>query len=184
MSPVSRFFVASFVLAASTLAASLAEAVPPLPQTRIDTVEREAIGTPRVLFAGILDDITVPLNWNGSELGYYARTVHGLGELMGGEREKKVPKQPRAIRERDARFADLPIFQEPIGRPFVGSGQGRPDTPPGRPENPGPPDNPPGHLDNPGRSNEATDVREPSGAALLVIGMVGLFLAARPRKTS
>jgi hypothetical protein len=181
MSLVSRFLVASFVLAASTLAASLAEAVPPLPQTRIDAVDRKAVETSRVLLAGILDGITVPLNWNGNELGYYARTVHGLGEVVRGEREKKSRKPTHAIREKDPRFADLPIFPDPLERPLVGNGQGRPENPPGRPENPGQSDNPPGHTDSPGRSNEATDVREPSGAALLVIGMAGLFLAARRR---
>ena len=201
MNRASRCFVASLVLTAAPLAApSVAEAIPPLPQTRVDAVHGEASRAHATL-AVILADLAAPLDASGNGLGYYARTVNGLGELIGrghldrGKHGKKQAKKrggqgsheapidlpeidplrpgeltgasPRDLPESPGhrgrlgrRLEDLPLLPEPLDRPFVRGGHGRPQNPPERPA-------------------ETPEVREPSGAALFAIGMVGLLLATR-----
>lgn len=209
MNSAGRCYVAILVMTAALLGAvGVAEAIPPLPQTRIDAVRVEAPpGTPYIVLAGILGEIGSP-SWRADGLGYYARTVQGLGEVVGrehgerggsghGERGKKPKKERGSYEEIDPRFADLPIFQRPLDRPFEKEGEGHgepaghPDDPPGRPDippgqaldPPGRPEGPPGRPDDPpGYTNETFEIREPSGTALLVIGMMGLFLSARMRK--
>ena len=202
MNRVSRCFVASLVLAAALLAtASAVEAIPPLPQTRVTTAPREATGNAHATLAVILADLAAPLDANGTGLGYYARTVDGLGEFIGrghldrgkhgqklakkrggkgshegpidlpkidptlpgeltGASPRDLPESPGHRGQMGKRLEDFPLFPEPLDRPFVRGGHGRPQNPPERPA-------------------EATEVREPSGTALFAIGMIGLLLATR-----
>jgi hypothetical protein len=169
---------------------SVAEAVAPLPNTRIDQVYSQR-ATSRPLIQVLPDwaraDLGSPLSVREGR-GYFASSVRSLKESLKqpddrkgkSERVRKAMKTKR-VRDRAGSstssepeggqpqdredvsglgkgYADLPMFHEPLDRPY---GR-RPSVPPGRQATQG-------------------QVPEPPGSTLIGIAMIGWLVTARRR---
>ena len=185
---------ASLVVSASWLAVgAVAQAVPPLPHTRIDVVERERherIAMLHVLPEWAQAELGRALSVDENAVGYFARSIRLLEDRLdrpgGGKEVEKRGKKRESKKERGGTAAEPSVPRELAG--------GRPEMPGNiQPGTPGKYYEDPRVLPEPlerafgnrpphaGRPASGGEVPEPSGHALLAIAMAGLLAVARPR---
>ena len=207
-----RLIGAQLLIAAALLAAGgVAEAVAPLPQTRIDEVDREFPGRIEVLWVlpeQAHAELAGPLSFDGYGLGYFARSVRELEERFGLRSEERGSRGGKLHVKKAKKKAKGPRVEDLAGRRHPELPATLEDRPERRfgdlPILPEPFDRPfekrgSGYGRGSGNGNGqgngygqgsghpggpwvTGEVREPSASALLMIGMLGLLVAVRTRK--